>query len=76
MSSHHQTHMEQFGDLEGVVKIDGKEYPLKSSGMRDHTVGARRNWNDFHHYCFHFIRLSNGNSISVGVINMPILFSR
>lgn len=76
LCSHHQTHFEQFGDLDGVVKINGKDYPLKSSGMRDHTFGARRNWNDFHQYTFHFIRLSNGNCISIGVISMPVLFSR
>lgn len=74
--SHHQTHLEQFGSLEGVIKIDGKEFTLKTDGVRDHTVGARRDWNDFHRYVLHFIRLSNGNAISLGVISVPVMFTR
>lgn len=74
--SHHQTHLEQFGDLEGVVKINGKEYSLNTNGVRDHTIGARRDWNDFHRYVLHFIRLSNGNTISIGVISVPVMFTR
>lgn len=74
--SHHQTHFEQFGNAEGVAKIDGKEYSLKCSGLRDRTFCAKRDWNDFEHYIFYFIQLSNGNAISVGVISMPVLFRR
>lgn len=74
--SYHQHHYEQFGNLEGVVKIEGKQYSLQCSGVRDHTVAAKRDWNEFHNYVFHFIRLSNGNSISVGVICVPVMFRR
>lgn len=74
--SHHQTHFEQFGELEGAVKINGREYSLRGSGLRDHTIGAKRDWRDFHRYVFHFIRLSNGDFISIGIISAPVMFTR
>lgn len=69
-------HFEQFGSVEGVVKIDGKEYSINTSGLRDHTVAAKRDWNDIHRYVLHFITLDNGNAITVGVVCMPVMYSR
>lgn len=69
-------HFEQFGSVEGVVKIDGKEYSINTSGLRDRTIGAKRDWSDFHHYVLHFIQLDNGNTVSIGVISVPVMFTR
>lgn len=74
--SRHQYHIEQFGDLEGAIKIDGREYTIKTDGVRDHTVAVRRDWNEFHQYVLHFLRLSNGKSISICVVSVPIMFTR
>lgn len=74
--SHHQTHFEQYGTLDGIVKINDKDYKIRTSGLRDRTIGAKRDWNDFHRYVIHYIRLDNGNAITVGIISMPVMFSR
>lgn len=74
--SHHQTHYEQYGNVDGIVKIDGREFSIKTSGLRDHTVGAKRDWNDFDRYVLHFIRMENGDAISIGVISAPVMFGR
>lgn len=74
--SHHQTHFEQYGSMDGVAKIDGKIYSIQTSGVRDRTIGALRDWNDFHRYVIHYIRLDNGNALTVGIISVPIMFNR
>lgn len=74
--SHHQIHYEQYGNVEGTVKIDGKEYSIKANGLRDRTIGAKRDWNDFHRYVIHWIHLDNGNAITIGVISVPVMFTR
>lgn len=74
--SHHQTHYEQYGNVEGTIKIDQTEYKIKTSGVRDRTIGARRNWSDFRRYVLHYIRLENGNAVTIGVISMPVMFTR
>lgn len=76
MFSHHQSHFEQYGTIEGSVKINGKDYTLRTIGLRDHTIGVKRDWNDFHRYVIHCIYLENGNAITVGIISMPVLFTR
>lgn len=62
--------------MEGVVKINGKSYSIKTSGLRDRTIGAKRDWNDFHRYVIHWIQLDNGNAITIGIISMPVMFTR
>ena len=46
----HQCHYEQFGDLNGNVNIDGKDYRLELNVMRDHTHGSTRDWRLMHRY--------------------------
>lgn len=75
-SSHHQTHFEQYGNVEGIVKIDGNQYKISTSGLRDRTIGAKRDWSDFHRYAIHWFRLDNGNAITIGVVSMPVMFTR
>lgn len=75
-NSNHQIHFEQYGRVKGVVKIDGKQYAVETSGLRDRTIGARRDWNDFDRYVIHWISLGNGNAITVGLISAPVMFTR
>ncbi|XP_031628464.1 uncharacterized protein LOC116344172 [Contarinia nasturtii] len=76
LKRHHQTHFEQYGDVDGVAKINGKDYPINTSGLRDRTFGAIRDWNQYHRYAIHMFRLDNGDAITVGVICVPIMFTR
>ncbi|XP_062541594.1 uncharacterized protein LOC134209615 [Armigeres subalbatus] len=76
LKKYHQTHYEQFGTLEGKVQIEGQTFPLSIDCMRDHSFGDQRNWKNFHRYVMHFVHLENGDRITVGVICMPITFSR
>lgn len=69
-------HFEQYGRIDGTVNIDGTAYEINTSGLRDHTIGAKRDWNDFHRYVLHFIQLENGDGISIGVICVPVMFTR
>lgn len=71
----HQTHYEQYGDVEGVAEINGKEYPISIPSVRDHSFGMQRNWRLFHRYVMHFLSLENGDRITVGVISVPATFS-
>lgn len=75
-ASNHQSHFEQYGSVDGTVSIDGTVYSISTRGLRDHTIGARRDWNDFERYVLHFIQLENGDGISIGVICAPIMFTR
>lgn len=76
LKSHHQTHFEQYGTVTGTAIIDGKSFNINTSGLRDHTFGYKRDWNDFHRYVIHWIQLENGDAITLGVICVPIMFSR
>lgn len=43
----HQTHYEQFGDIEATIKIEGeKERRVRMRSMRDHTIAGHRDWGD------------------------------
>lgn len=74
--SHHQTHFEQYGHLKGYATIDGVEYALATCGLRDHTIGHRRDWREFHRYAIHFFMLENGDGITVGIVSIPVTFTR
>ncbi|XP_038113152.1 uncharacterized protein LOC6051478 [Culex quinquefasciatus] len=75
LKKYHQTHYEHFGTLNGIVLINGIEFPLSLDCMRDHSFGEQRNWKNFHRYVMHFVHLENGDCITVGVICMPVTFS-
>lgn len=75
-NSHHQTHFEQYGKVEGFAVIDEKEYEINTFGVRDHSFGYKRDWSDFHRYVIHWIQLENGDAITIGVISAPVMFSR
>lgn len=71
LKSSHQTHYEQFGDIKGVVKVNGNEHDLSLRGARDHSYGNEREWKNFHRYALQFVHLENGFCFNVGVISMP-----
>lgn len=73
----HQTHYEQFGIISGKVKIEGygtREINLR--GVRDHTYGNIRNWQDLHRYALQYVSLEDGSAICVGAVSMPSVLSR
>lgn len=74
--SHHQTHFEQYGKVRGAVIIDGRFFPINTCGLRDHTFGWKRDWKQFHRYVIHFFQLENGDAITIGVVSVPVMFSR
>ena len=74
--SFHQTHYEQHGSFKGEVKIDDRTYSLQLDGVRDHSYGHKREWSDFHRYALHFITLENGGRMNIGVVCVPLVFSR
>ena len=51
-------------------------FRINTSGLRDRTIAAKRDWNDFHRYAIHWVRLANGNAITIGVVSMPVMFTR
>ncbi|CAH0555739.1 unnamed protein product [Brassicogethes aeneus] len=76
LEENHQTHYEQHGQLEGVVTVNGTDYKLDLNTVRDHSFGVKREWRNFHRYGLHFFSAQNGDRFSVGMICMPISFSR
>lgn len=72
----HQTHYEQYGEIEGCAEIDGKKYTINMPAVRDHSFGLQRNWKLFHRYIMHFLSLENGDRLTVGVICIPATMSR
>lgn len=71
LKSAHQVHYEQQGSLEGTVKIDGKELPLKLDAFRDHSFGYKREWKLMHRYIFQMFYLENQTRIVLGVVSQP-----
>lgn len=76
LERYHQTHYEQYGDVQGTVRIDGVEYGLRVPCVRDHSFAVMRDWRNFHRYVMHFFTLETGDRVSVGVISIPVTFSR
>lgn len=46
------------------------------SALRDHSFGFKREWRMFHRYAIHFFSTENGDRFNVGIVSMPICFSR
>lgn len=76
LQGNHQTHYEQHGQLTGTVQIDGQEYEINMDTVRDHSFGTKREWRNFHRYGLHFFSAENGDRFSVGMICLPVSFSR
>lgn len=72
----HQTHYEQYGDVAGTVTIDGRQFALQTNSVRDHSIAMMRDWRNFHRYIIHFFNLANGDRITVGIVSIPLTFSR
>ena len=71
----HQSHYEQFGEVSGVVTVDGQERSLSVSVMRDHTHGSNRDWRLMHRYCLHNFTCEDGTRGFLGVVSQPGTFS-
>ncbi|CAJ0580993.1 unnamed protein product, partial [Mesorhabditis spiculigera] len=68
----HQTHYEQFGFLEGYIKLDDKEYTgIRMTSMRDHTITGYRRWTDIRRYIMMIYHLADGTCIHTSLISMP-----
>ena len=67
----HQSHYEQFGEVTGLVSVDGQERALKVSVMRDHTHGSNRDWTLMHRYCLHNFTCQDGTRGFLGVVSQP-----
>ena len=67
----HQSHYEQFGEVSGLVIVDGQERALKVSVMRDHTHGSNRDWTLMHRYCLHNFTCQDGTRGFLGVVSQP-----
>lgn len=62
--------------MRGTACIDGKVLQISTCGLRDHTFGLKRDWKQFHRYVIHFFQLENGDAITIGVVSVPVMFSR
>ncbi|XP_050301318.1 uncharacterized protein LOC126739604 [Anthonomus grandis grandis] len=71
----HQTHYEQMGFLEGILKVNGEEVPLKLDAFRDHSFGLKRDWSAMHRYIFQMFYLENQTRIVLGIISHPVTAS-
>lgn len=76
LEHYHQTHYEQYGQISGTATIDGVPYPLRMPCVRDHSYAVMRDWRNFHRYVMHFFSMENGDRVTVGVVSIPVTFSR
>uniref|UniRef100_A0A914XFV9 DUF7064 domain-containing protein n=1 Tax=Plectus sambesii TaxID=2011161 RepID=A0A914XFV9_9BILA len=78
LQASHQTHYEQFGDIQATIKIDGqKESRVQMRSMRDHTIANHRDWGELRRYIMTIFHLEDGTCIHTSVISMPdAVFSR
>jgi len=72
----HQSHYKQEGCFEGEIVVDGTKYPVRLDGSRDHSYAHKREWSDIHRYALHFITLENGVRMNIGIVCVPLVFSR
>ena len=86
----HQSHYEQFGDVSGILTIDGSrrdilvnllnkslknDLLIQVNVMRDHTHGCTRDWKLMHRYCLHNFTCKNGIRGFLGIVSQPGTFS-
>ncbi|XP_067947411.1 uncharacterized protein [Watersipora subatra] len=80
LQTRHQTHHEQFGHLTGSVEVKYEDhdeaFTVELHGLRDHSYGNIREWQDLFRYALQYVHLENGTNIAVGLICMPKLLSR
>ncbi|XP_049957988.1 uncharacterized protein LOC126474556 [Schistocerca serialis cubense] len=67
----HQSHYEQMGSMNAVIKVNGKTYKEEMQAFRDHSHGNKRDWDLMHRYAFHMFFLENGMTATIGVICQP-----
>ncbi|XP_074660914.1 uncharacterized protein LOC141913314 [Tubulanus polymorphus] len=73
----HQTHYEQFGEIKGIIEMEGFENrQISVKGVRDHSYGNIRDWSDLYRYGIQYFHLANGSSVCIGTICFPITFTR
>ncbi|GFR86480.1 hypothetical protein ElyMa_006053600 [Elysia marginata] len=73
----HQTHYEQFGEISGVVHVDGHpDQSIKVQGVRDHSYGNIRDWRSIHRYALNYAYLEDGSAVFIGTICMPSMLKR
>ena len=74
----HQSHYEQFGELNGTFVVEDQlgECEVSMRGMRDHTCGDRRDWSEIHRYAMQFASFDDGSYAVVGNVCIPKTFSR
>lgn len=73
----HQTHYEQFGEISGVVHVEGSpDQAIKAQGVRDHSYGNVRDWRDIHRYALNYAYLEDGSAVFIGTICMPTMLTR
>ncbi|RUS86660.1 hypothetical protein EGW08_005534 [Elysia chlorotica] len=73
----HQTHYEQFGEISGLVHVEGHpDQSVKVQGLRDHSYGNVRDWKTIHRYALNYAYLEDGSSVFIGTICIPSMLSR
>ena len=70
-----QEHYEQFGRVEGTVRLDGKVLEMKSKGMRDRAFGMR-DWGYMQRYFSSYFwcgAMDSGDVYNVTMASLPTL---
>jgi hypothetical protein len=80
----HQSHYEQFGHLQGKIKVGNGatttyavQEDVKMRSMRDHTITKFRDWKQIRRYIMIVFHLEDGTCVNTSVVSMPeVVFSR
>ncbi|KAI6216050.1 hypothetical protein M3Y94_00457800 [Aphelenchoides besseyi] len=75
LESKHQIHYEQFGKLNGSLRIDDQDFDVQLTSMRDHTIAPYRRWTDLRRQVFSYVmvmfHLEDGTCVNTSVVSMP-----
>ncbi|KAI6202197.1 hypothetical protein M3Y96_00922900 [Aphelenchoides besseyi] len=71
LESKHQIHYEQFGELNGSLRIDDQDFDVQLTSMRDHTIAPYRRWTDLRRYVIAMFYLEDGTCVNTSVVSMP-----